>query len=80
MGNLAGAFASNFYRAVDAPNYYLGHGLELGFATAGMIAVFALRNGYIRVNRRREAKGNGDLTEQEMSELGDKSPSFRYVL
>jgi hypothetical protein len=63
----------------DAPNYYLGHSLELGFCIAGIIATLVLRFGYSRVNRKRDAKGTG-LSEQEMSDLGDKSPSFRYVL
>jgi hypothetical protein len=72
--------ASNFYRAQDAPKYYLGHSLELGFCIAGIFATVALRMGYDRVNKKREAKGTGELTQQELSELGDKSPSFRYVL
>ena len=79
-GNLAGAMASNFYRAQDAPNYYLGHSLDLGFCIAGIIAVLILRFSYAKVNERREVKGTGEMTEQELSELGDKAPSFRYVL
>lgn len=72
--------ASNFYRAKDTPNYYLGHALELGFCMAGIIAAIVLRISYARVNKQRDAKGTGGLTEQELSDLGDKSPSFRYVL
>ncbi|KAF7508956.1 hypothetical protein GJ744_008512 [Endocarpon pusillum] len=79
-GNLAGAMASNFYRAQDGPNYYLGHSLELGFCVAGIIAAVALRIGYERVNKRRDAKGTGEMSPEELSDLGDKSPSFRYVL
>ena len=79
-GNLSGAYASNFYRAKDAPKYYLGHSLELGFCLAGIIATLVLRFGYDRVNKRREAKGTEGMTDQELSDLGDKSPSFRYVL
>ncbi len=72
--------ASNFYRDQDGPNYYLGHSLELGFCVAGIIAVVTLRMGYDRVNKRRDAKGTGEMTQEELSDLGDKSPSFRYVL
>ena len=79
-GNLSGAYASNFYRTQDAPNYYLGHSLELGFCIAGIIATVALRIGYDRVNKRRDSEGTNSLTEQELSDLGDKSLSFRYVL
>jgi hypothetical protein len=72
--------ASNFYRAQDAPKYYLGHSLELGFCIAGIIATVALRMGYDRVNKKREARGTDELTQEELVDLGDKSPSFRYVL
>jgi hypothetical protein len=47
---------------------------------AGIIAALVLRLSYDRVNKRRDAKGTGGLTEEELSDLGDKSPSFRYVL
>jgi len=42
-GNLAGAMASNFYRAADKPKYVLGHSLEIGFVSVGLIAVSVLR-------------------------------------
>ncbi|KAL2784545.1 putative MFS nicotinic acid transporter Tna1 [Aspergillus keveii] len=80
MGNMGGAMASNFYRAQDAPNYYLGHGLELGFAVAGLIAVVTLRILYQRANKARGEEGTGNLTANEMARLGDKSPAFRYML
>ncbi|KAL2841991.1 major facilitator superfamily domain-containing protein [Aspergillus pseudodeflectus] len=80
LGNIGGAFACNFYRAQDAPIYYLGHGLELGFAVAGLIAVITLRVVYQRVNKAREANGTGNLTAEEMVRMGDKSPAFRYML
>jgi MFS family permease len=43
IGNLAGAMASNFYRAADKPKYVLGHSLEVGFVSVGLIAVLVLR-------------------------------------
>jgi hypothetical protein len=72
--------ASNFYRAQDAPNYYLGHGLELGFAVSGLIAVVTLRIVYERANKAREEEGTGNLTANEMVRMGDKSPAFLYML
>lgn len=79
-GNLGGAMASNFYRKADAPHYYLGHGLELGLVVLGIAAVLTLRIGYNRANKKREAEGTRGLSEQELSDLGDKSPSFRYAI
>ncbi|KAL1956248.1 hypothetical protein VTO42DRAFT_7508 [Malbranchea cinnamomea] len=80
VGNLAGAMASNFYRAQDAPKYTLGHALELGFVVAGIIAVAVMRLTYQRINRKREEQGTGGLTEEEMSRMGDRAPSYRYTL
>lgn len=72
--------ASNFYREQDEPKYYLGHALELGFVVAGIIAVVVLRTAYKRVNKQRLEQGTGSLTPEELSQMGDKSPAFRYSL
>lgn len=75
--------ASNFYRAKDAPRYRLGHGLELGFIGAGIVASLILLVGYSTANKKRAKKmEDGDLghyTQQELSEKGDKAITFRYV-
>jgi hypothetical protein len=72
--------SSNFYRAQDGPQYYLGHGLELGFSFAGVVAAVALRYAYKHVNKKREAMDIRSLTEEEKARLGDKSPTFRYMI
>lgn len=79
-GNLAGAMASNFYRAEDAPEYILGHALELGFVVAGIIAVVFMRLVYQRINKKRDEEGTDGFTEDEMSKMGDRAPSYRYTL
>lgn len=84
VGNLAGAMASNFYRSNDAPRYILGHALEIGFITAGIIAASTLIVSYKNVNAKREravanAEHNG-FTPAELSDLGDKAITFRYTL
>lgn len=84
MGNLAGAMASNFYRAEDAPRYILGHGLELGFIGAGILALLVLVFNYKRINAKRErqlAEGaHNGYTPEELGELGDRSITFKYFL
>lgn len=81
VGNLGGAMASNIYRAQDSPKYLLGHGLEIGFVTMGMCAVVALRLCYGKINASRERNGEAaGLSDQQLADLGDKSPSFRYTL
>jgi len=86
IGNLAGAMASNFYRTEDKPKYLLGHGLEIGFVTCGLVAVVVLRSGYVKVNAKRDIKmreAEVGWTEEEtlrMSEAGDKAVTFRYMI
>ncbi|KAB8225201.1 major facilitator superfamily domain-containing protein [Aspergillus novoparasiticus] len=80
MGNMAGAMASNFYRSQDAPNYILGHALELGFCVAGMIAAVILRLSYQMINRKRDQIDLSGYDEAEMEKMGDRSPMFRYML
>ena len=76
--------ASNFYRSRDAPRYVLGHSLEIGFICAGMIGVIVLVLSYLGINKKRDeliSQGaEGSYTSKELSELGDKSITFRYML
>ncbi|KAI4252812.1 MAG: hypothetical protein L6R42_007829 [Xanthoria sp. 1 TBL-2021] len=80
VGNLAGAMASNFYRATDSPKYLLGHGLELGFLAVGLCAVVGLRWNYKRINGKRDQMPLGEYSDAENSEKGDRAPTYRYVL
>lgn len=83
VGNLGGAMASNFYRQPDSPRYILGHGLELGFVCLGIIAAVVLNVSYAAINKQRERKlaegGEDGYDGQELSELGDKAYTFRYM-
>ncbi|KFY13794.1 hypothetical protein V491_06278 [Pseudogymnoascus sp. VKM F-3775] len=82
VGNLGGAMASNFYRKVDSPKFLLGHGLELMFCVIGMIALVVLRFSYSRINEKRDAlhDDGSTHTDQQLSEMGDRAPTFRYQL
>jgi MFS family permease len=82
IGNLGGAMASNFYRTVDAPKFLLGHGLEIMFCVIGMIALAGLRFSYSRINSKRDAlqDDGSEYTDQQLSELGDRAVTFRYVM
>jgi hypothetical protein len=74
--------ASNFYRSQDEPQYLLGHSLEIMFCVMGLIAVVVLRVSYERINKKRDAMGVSadDMTDTELSDLGDRAPTFRYQL
>lgn len=75
--------ASNFYRQPDSPRYVLGHGLELGFVVLGILAAVILNVSYAAINKQREKKlaegGEGGFDSRELSELGDKAYTFRYM-
>ncbi|KAJ3521096.1 hypothetical protein NM208_g13450 [Fusarium decemcellulare] len=83
VGNLGGAMASNFYRQKDGPHYILGHGLELGFISAGIIAALILIFSYDRINKSRERKmaagEHEQYSEEELSAKGDKAVTWRYM-
>ena len=74
--------ASNFYRQADSPRYILGHGLELGFIGGGLIAALILVRSYAAINKKRDqqlAEGNVEHTTEELSALGDRAVTFRYM-
>jgi hypothetical protein len=73
--------ASNFYRSQDAPEFLLGHGLEIMLTTLGLIAIVIIRYKYKKINKQREEEMlTCTLTDAELSELGDRAPTFRYKL
>jgi hypothetical protein len=80
IGNLGGAMSSNFYRSEDKPKFILGHSLSLAFAFIALGAVLTLRFGYQHCNKKREQEGDRGLSPEELSDLGDKAPTYRYML
>lgn len=75
--------ASNFYRQKDAPHYVLGHALELGFISVGIVAAFILIFSYVGINKKRDrqmaAGEDGRYTAEELSDKGDRALTFRYM-
>ncbi|KAF8486591.1 MFS general substrate transporter [Gautieria morchelliformis] len=96
IGNFSGAISSNVFRTVDSPRFILGHGIELMFIGIGLICTPLVVLLYARINKQRDAyeaslsadsekavegsKGKYGYTPQELRELGDRAPDFRYVL
>lgn len=82
LGNFGGAFASNIYRAKDKPRFRLGHAIELGFISMGIIVISTLCVSYYFINKKRDEEVRegkyAHLTIDELSKLGDKNPYFRY--
>ncbi|KEF58777.1 uncharacterized protein A1O9_03620 [Exophiala aquamarina CBS 119918] len=88
VGNMGGICGSNIYLARQAPKYPVGFGVGLTTCVLGIIAAFILRWEYKRQNNLRDetiAREGADAvraryTEQELLDLGDRSPFFRYTL
>ncbi|OAL53127.1 MFS general substrate transporter [Pyrenochaeta sp. DS3sAY3a] len=84
IGNLGGAIGSNIYLAKEAPHYWTGYGFSLGIIVVAICAAFFLRWNLDRLNKQREKMTHEEImekyTEQELLEMGDKSPLFRYTL
>ncbi|KUJ13578.1 MFS general substrate transporter [Mollisia scopiformis] len=87
VGNMGGICGSNIYFAAEEPKYPAGFGTSLGICAAGIVAAWILRKAYQRENRKRDellARDGEDAikaryTEQELLELGDLSPFYRYT-
>ncbi|KAK7952774.1 major facilitator superfamily protein [Apiospora aurea] len=83
LGNVAGIIASNIFLAGEAPRYPTGYGVALGMTWLGALATAALALGLWLENRKRDRGGRDDrllLPEEEVRNLGDDHPSFRFTL
>ncbi|KAJ5390513.1 uncharacterized protein N7496_001581 [Penicillium cataractarum] len=82
FGTMGGAAASNFYRSSDAPRYRLGHILVLVFAVLGLSSMATYYIICTKVNAKREAEADRVLqyTDEELLDMGDKAPTYRYKL
>ncbi|GAA5982693.1 hypothetical protein JCM11641_002339 [Rhodosporidiobolus odoratus] len=86
IGNLAALASTNVYRTQDQPHYYLGHGVVLGFVCIGLVSAplyaFLLK----RENAKKEWEMNlpeGErrvYTVEELRDLGDRAPEFKYTI
>lgn len=68
----------------EKPRYTTGYAGSLSFAAAGLIAGSFLEFALIRINKKREAMSQEEIfakyTEQELADMGDRSPLYRYTL
>lgn len=75
---------SNIYFKAQAPYYWVGYGVSLGVLltaiASAVVMLFALK----RVNKQREnvteAEVRAKYTDEQLEDLGDKSPLFKYTL
>ncbi|OBT87291.1 hypothetical protein VE02_02978 [Pseudogymnoascus sp. 03VT05] len=84
IGGMGGAVGSNIYLSKEAPHYWTGYGVSLAVIAMAFFAAIFLRWKLNKINKEREAMSLEEIhskyTEQELKEMGDRSPLFRYIL
>ncbi|KAK5938679.1 hypothetical protein PMZ80_008870 [Knufia obscura] len=84
LGNYGGAIGSNIFLQKQKPHYWLGYGFSIGILAVAIVSTFIIRWTYLRINKSRDSMDLDEIraryTEQELLEMGDKSPLYRYVL
>ncbi|KAH8162348.1 hypothetical protein CIB48_g5896 [Xylaria polymorpha] len=70
--------------SIDAPRYITGNAVSLSLVGLAALAHGLLRFWYARENKRRDEgfikPEHANLSEDELAELGDESPRFRYTI
>lgn len=85
MGAIAG---SNLFIAREAPKYPTGYGTSMAFTACGALMACFLRFAYGRENKKKaqllaelgEEGIRARYSEQELLDMGDRSPFFKYAL
>lgn len=84
LGNLGGIAGSYIFVESESPTYPTGFGCSLGFAAAGVGACLALESLYYVSNKKKDRMTQDEInslyTEEQLEDMGDRSPLFRYTL
>ncbi|KAL5339839.1 major facilitator superfamily domain-containing protein [Aspergillus crustosus] len=83
VGNIGGILGSFMYLESEKPKYYTGFGISLALGGTGIVVAGLLEWSYKSKNRRKEAvqeEARVRFTEEELFDLGDRSPFFKHVL
>lgn len=84
LGNLGGIAASHIFIKKEAPHYWTGYGVSFAILAVSISSAVALRVLLSRENKRRDKMTTEEVhakyTPQQLADLGDKSPLFRYTL
>lgn len=83
VGNVGGIVGSFMYLESEKPKYPTGFGLSLAFGASGIVVALLLEWSYKIANKRKEKlveEAKTRYTEEELFDMGDKSPMFKHVL
>ncbi|KAF9889260.1 hypothetical protein FE257_007573 [Aspergillus nanangensis] len=83
VGNIGGILGSFMYLESENPTYYTGFGLSLALGACGFIMSLVLEWTYKMGNSKKAKMADEarvQYTEEELFDMGDRSPLFKYVL
>ncbi|WVW85876.1 hypothetical protein I302_107914 [Kwoniella bestiolae CBS 10118] len=84
FGNLGGMIGGFIYIDKEAPRYPTGYGSSIAFAGAGLVASTILELVFMRINKKRDQVDEEEVrekhTDEQLLDMGDRSPLFRYML
>ncbi|KAJ5885509.1 hypothetical protein N7495_010019 [Penicillium taxi] len=84
FANIGGLISTWTFLPTDAPNYFIGNGLNLATAATILILAVVLRIYMIRDNQKRSlgdsAVDLAGLSQQQIQDLDWKNPAFRWVV
>lgn len=84
VGNIGGIIGSYMYLDREEPTYHTGFGLSLAFGGTALLAALVLEVSFMWANKRNSALSEVDIREkysdEQLLEMGDKSPLFKYTL
>ncbi|KAI4627562.1 uncharacterized protein J4E87_004126 [Alternaria ethzedia] len=84
IGNCAGIMSAFIYPTADRPRFVKGHGITMAMVAFACICYAVMWFHLGRINSRRE-KGEEEhlvegMSDEDIAEMGDDSPRFRYTI
>ena len=68
----------------EEPGYPTGFGIAVGLTCCALVANLVLEFSYKTINRKRDAMDVDEIhrlySDEQLAQLGDKSPLYRYKL
>lgn len=84
FGNIGGILGSFMYLEEENPAYYTGFGLSLALGGVSLFLALILELSFVWGNKKKSKISEDEVreqyTEQQLLDMGDKSPLFRYTL
>ncbi|OGE47842.1 hypothetical protein PENARI_c036G12525 [Penicillium arizonense] len=84
VGNIGGIIGSYMYLDREGPTYPTGFGLSLAFGGSALVAALILEISFVYANKLNGMMSESEIrdaySDEQLLEMGDKSPLFRYTL